>query len=146
MITSLSGDLVKSSKQSKHLLVISYCLMFSHLCLLFIFPTTGEKGAGEVTGKPLHYKGTKIHRVVKDFIIQGGDFSAGLYRTYCSIHTVKNECVNHCRQELIINVKQLHRIGIKDPKTWPYSINYNNNDNLSILILFTSHNQSILAC
>ncbi|XP_071826120.1 uncharacterized protein [Apostichopus japonicus] len=38
---------------------------------------TGEKGAGEVTGKPLHYKGTKIHRVVKDFIIQGGDFSAG---------------------------------------------------------------------
>lgn len=40
---------------------------------------TGEKGSGQVTGKPLHYKGTKIHRVVKDFIIQGGDFSAGLY-------------------------------------------------------------------
>ena len=37
----------------------------------------GEKGVGKVTGKPLHYKGTPFHRIVKNFMIQGGDFSAG---------------------------------------------------------------------
>ena len=39
--------------------------------------TAGEKGEGKTTFKPLHYKGTPIHRIVKGFIIQGGDFSEG---------------------------------------------------------------------
>ena len=38
---------------------------------------SGEKGEGKTTFKPLHYKGTPIHRIVKGFIIQGGDFSEG---------------------------------------------------------------------
>lgn len=32
---------------------------------------------GKVTGKRLHYKGVIFHRVVKDFMVQSGDFSAG---------------------------------------------------------------------
>ncbi|XP_046853166.1 peptidyl-prolyl cis-trans isomerase D-like [Xenia sp. Carnegie-2017] len=35
----------------------------------------GDKGNGQSTGKPLHFKNCPFHRIMKDFMVQGGDFS-----------------------------------------------------------------------
>jgi len=37
---------------------------------------TGEKGKGK-SGKPLHFKDSKFHRVIPQFMCQGGDFTNG---------------------------------------------------------------------
>merc|ERR1719215_1316719 len=42
---------------------------FASLC-------TGDKGMG-ASGKPLHFKGSKFHRIIPNFMIQGGDFTRG---------------------------------------------------------------------
>ncbi|KAG3181301.1 hypothetical protein C6341_g6484 [Phytophthora cactorum] len=36
---------------------------------------TGERGLGRTTGKPLHYRKVPFHRIIKGFMLQGGDFS-----------------------------------------------------------------------
>ncbi|KAL6780656.1 CYN16 [Auxenochlorella protothecoides x Auxenochlorella symbiontica] len=46
------------------------CENFRCLC-------TGERGKGKSSGKPLHFKGTKFHRIVKGFVCQGGDIVKG---------------------------------------------------------------------
>ncbi|KAL5752888.1 hypothetical protein ACOSP7_023075 [Xanthoceras sorbifolium] len=55
---------------------------------------TGEKGIGPHTASRLHYKGVCFHRIVKGFMIQGGDISAGNGTGGESIYGLKFEDEN----------------------------------------------------
>jgi cyclophilin family peptidyl-prolyl cis-trans isomerase len=46
------------------------CENFRALC-------TGERGNGRLSMKPLHLQGTRFHRVIRNFLIQGGDIVHG---------------------------------------------------------------------
>jgi len=86
VIFSLYNDLVPKTAEN-----------FRVLC-------TGEKGVGQ-SGKPLHYKGSGFHRVIKKFMVQGGDFTAGNGTGGESIYGEKFEdeafSVNHARPFLL---------------------------------------------
>ena len=53
--------------------------MYLYICLIYPSIFSGEKGVGETTNKPLHYKGVTFHRVIRDFMLQAGDFSEGIF-------------------------------------------------------------------
>ena len=46
------------------------CENFKCLCL-------GDRGLGKSSGKPLHYKGVRMHRIQTGFVVQGGDIVKG---------------------------------------------------------------------
>lgn len=48
---------------------------------------TGEKGIGK-SGKPLHYEGSAFHRVIPQFMLQGGDFTQGTCKTLLAVAAV----------------------------------------------------------
>lgn len=67
-------------------------LLFNSLCPKtaqnFLSLCIGDRGIGR-SGKPLHYSGSSFHRVINDFMAQGGDFTTGdgrggesIYGTY----------------------------------------------------------------
>lgn len=73
---------IKSKIKRSKCFVVLYCWFYMkpHLSaftsilmdvdsLLFWF-TAGEKGVGTSTGKPLHYKGSFFHRIIKGFMAQ----------------------------------------------------------------------------
>ena len=46
------------------------CENFRALC-------AGDTGKKAATGQPLHFKGSKFHRIIPGFMCQGGDFTTG---------------------------------------------------------------------
>ena len=62
---------------------VDYYIVFAVNLFSFVFilhfRVEGEKGVSKLSGKQLHYKGAPFHRIIKDFMIQGGDFTAGIY-------------------------------------------------------------------
>jgi peptidylprolyl isomerase len=65
---------------------------------------TGERGIGK-SGKPLHYKGSIFHRIIPQFMIQGGDIinnnGTGGESIYGPMFPDENFNINHNRKGLL---------------------------------------------
>jgi len=75
-----------------------------------------------------HYNGTVFHRVIKDFMIQGGGFDKDM-RQKPTRGQIKNESTNGLRND--IGTVAMARTSVRDSATSQFFINTKNNDFLN---------------
>jgi peptidyl-prolyl isomerase D len=72
---------------------------------------TGEKGVG-ASGKALHYKGTPFHRIIKGFMVQGGDTTMGNGTGGESIYGEKFEDEAFAEQHKVAGLLSMANAGV----------------------------------
>ena len=75
-----------------------------------------------------HYSGTVFHRVIKDFMIQGGGFDKDM-RQKPTRGQIKNESTNGLKND--IGTVAMARTSVRDSATSQFFINTKNNDFLN---------------
>jgi cyclophilin family peptidyl-prolyl cis-trans isomerase len=75
-----------------------------------------------------HYNGTVFHRVIKDFMIQGGGFDKDM-RQKPTHGQIKNESTNGLKND--IGTVAMARTSVRDSATSQFFINTKNNDFLN---------------
>merc|ERR1719188_1667872 len=74
--TQVFFDVSVGGAATKRITIELYSDDVPNTCENFRALCTGEKGMG-TQGRPLHFKGSKFHRVIPGFMCQGGGFTRG---------------------------------------------------------------------